>query len=45
MGKAVEVKDFEGQQHGFFTIDPWSDASAVLMRALKRLIDTDGRFD
>jgi acetyl esterase/lipase len=45
MGKAVEVKDFEGQQHGFFTIDPWSDASAVLMRALRRFIDTDGRFD
>jgi hypothetical protein len=34
-----------GQQHGFFTIDPWSDASAELMRVIKRLVDTDGRFD
>lgn len=45
MGKPVEVREFEGQQHGFFTIDPWSDASAELMRALKRFVDTDGRFD
>ena len=45
MGKPVGVREFEGQQHGFFTIDPWSAASAELMRALKRFIDTDGRFD
>ncbi|VAH45997.1 unnamed protein product [Triticum turgidum subsp. durum] len=45
MGKPVGVREFEGQQHGFFTIDPWSDASAELMRALKRFIHTDGRFD
>ncbi|KAM3366242.1 hypothetical protein ACQJBY_015608 [Aegilops geniculata] len=45
MGKLVGVREFEGQQHGFFTIDPWSDASAELMRALKRFIHTDGRFD
>ncbi|CAL5076737.1 unnamed protein product [Urochloa decumbens] len=45
MGKPVEVRDFEGQQHGFFTIDPWSDASAQLMRVIKRFVDSDGRFD
>ncbi|KAJ1287842.1 hypothetical protein BS78_02G042000 [Paspalum vaginatum] len=44
-GKPVEVRDFEGQQHGFFTIDPWSDASAELMRVIKRFVDSDGRFD
>jgi acetyl esterase/lipase len=45
MGKPVEVRDFEGQQHGFFTIDPWSDASAELMRVIKRFVDSDGRFE
>ncbi|GJN24586.1 hypothetical protein PR202_gb12336 [Eleusine coracana subsp. coracana] len=45
MGKPVEVREFEGQQHGFFTIDPWSDASAELMRVVKRFVDSDGRFD
>uniref|UniRef100_A0A0A9GEA3 Alpha/beta hydrolase fold-3 domain-containing protein n=1 Tax=Arundo donax TaxID=35708 RepID=A0A0A9GEA3_ARUDO len=44
-GKPVEVREFEGQQHGFFTIDPWSDASAELMRVIKRFVDSDGRFD
>ncbi|CAD6221067.1 unnamed protein product [Miscanthus lutarioriparius] len=44
-GKPVEVRDFDGQQHGFFTIDPWSDASAELMRVIKRFVDADGRFD
>lgn len=43
MGKPVEVREFEGQQHGFFTIDPWSAASAELMRILKRFVETDGR--
>ncbi|CAO1948978.1 unnamed protein product [Urochloa humidicola] len=45
MGKPVEVRDFEGQQHGFFTIDPWSDAAAELMQVIKRFVDSDGRFD
>nr|CAB3455751.1 unnamed protein product [Digitaria exilis] len=45
MGKPVEVRDFEGQQHGFFTIDPWSDAADELMRVIKRFVDSDGRFD
>jgi acetyl esterase/lipase len=44
-GKPVVVRDFHGQQHGFFTIDPWSDASAELMRVIKRFVDADGRFD
>ncbi|KAG8081364.1 hypothetical protein GUJ93_ZPchr0007g3802 [Zizania palustris] len=42
MGKPVEAREFEGQQHGFFTIDPWSAASADLMRAVKRFVDTAG---
>ncbi|KAF0907937.1 hypothetical protein E2562_022323 [Oryza meyeriana var. granulata] len=42
MGKPVEALEFERQQHGFFTIDPWSAASADLMRAVKRFVDTDG---
>jgi acetyl esterase/lipase len=44
-GKPVELREFQGQQHGFFTIDPWSDASAELMRVVKRFVDSDGRFD
>jgi acetyl esterase/lipase len=44
-GKPVEVRDFDGQQHGFCNIDPWSDASAELMRVIKRFVDSDGRFD
>uniref|UniRef100_A0A0D9WVT3 Alpha/beta hydrolase fold-3 domain-containing protein n=1 Tax=Leersia perrieri TaxID=77586 RepID=A0A0D9WVT3_9ORYZ len=38
MGKPVEVVEFEGQQHGFFTIDPWSDAAGELMVAVKRFL-------
>ncbi|PWZ44060.1 putative carboxylesterase 15 [Zea mays] len=37
--KPVVVRDFHGQQHGFFTIDPWSDASAELMRVIKRFVE------
>lgn len=43
--KPVEVRYFDGQQHDFFTIDPWSDASTKLMRVIKRFVDADGRFD
>lgn len=42
MGKPVEALEFEGQQHGFFTIDPWSAASGDLMHAVKLFVDTDG---
>nr|CAD1819662.1 unnamed protein product [Ananas comosus var. bracteatus] len=39
MGKPVELVEFEGQQHGFFTIDPWSEPSDELMRRVKRFVD------
>ncbi|KAJ3669941.1 hypothetical protein LUZ60_010265 [Juncus effusus] len=39
LGKPVEIVEFKGQQHGFFTIDPWSEASAELMRILKEFVE------
>ncbi|XP_020096730.1 probable carboxylesterase 15 [Ananas comosus] len=39
MGKPVELVEFEGQQHGFFTIDPWSQPSDELMRRVKRFVE------
>jgi acetyl esterase/lipase len=39
MGKPVEVAQFKGQQHGFFTLDPWSESSAELMRILRRFVE------
>ncbi|CAL9193786.1 unnamed protein product [Musa hybrid cultivar] len=50
-GKPVELAEFEGQQHGFFTIDPWSEPSGELMGAIKRFMKDNGgarafvRFD
>lgn len=37
-GKTVELAEFEGEQHGFFTIDPFSKASDELMRLIQRFI-------
>ncbi|MQL74615.1 hypothetical protein Taro_006963 [Colocasia esculenta] len=37
-GKPVEVAEFEGQQHGFFTITPRSAEAEVLMRALRHFV-------
>ncbi|KAJ4744739.1 alpha/beta-Hydrolases superfamily protein [Rhynchospora pubera] len=42
MGKPVEVAEFKGQQHGFFTINPWSESSAELMRMLRRFVEEVG---
>lgn len=37
-GKKVEYVEFEGEQHGFFTIHPKSQAAKDLMPILKRFI-------
>lgn len=37
-GKKVDYLEFEGQQHGFFTINPNSDSSKALMQQIKRFI-------
>lgn len=37
-GKRVELAEFEGEQHGFYTIDPFSKASDELMRLIQRFI-------
>ncbi|THG22301.1 hypothetical protein TEA_024935 [Camellia sinensis var. sinensis] len=37
-GKKVEYVEFEGKQHGFFTVDPNSPDSDQLMLIIKRFI-------
>lgn len=37
-GKKIEYVEFEGKQHGFFTIDPNSEESNQLMVIIKRFI-------
>ncbi|KAI3512239.1 hypothetical protein L1887_19549 [Cichorium endivia] len=37
-GKKVTYAEFEGQQHGFFTINPDSEVSLELMEIIKDLI-------
>ncbi|CAN4120121.1 unnamed protein product [Withania somnifera] len=37
-GKKIEYVEFEGQQHGFFTIDPNSEPSKKLMLIIKKFI-------
>ncbi|KAK7342076.1 hypothetical protein VNO80_25019 [Phaseolus coccineus] len=38
-GKDIEYLEFEGQQHGFFTIDPNSEPSNKLMLIIKHFIE------
>ncbi|KAH1220778.1 putative carboxylesterase 15 [Glycine max] len=38
-GKDIEYVEFEGQQHGFFTIDPNSEPSNKLMLIIKQFIE------
>lgn len=38
-GKNIEYVEFEGQQHGFFTIDPNSEPSKELMLVIKQFIE------
>lgn len=37
-GKKVEYVEFEGNQHGFFTIEPNSEASNKLMQVIKHFV-------
>ncbi|GMY24150.1 probable carboxylesterase 15 [Fagus crenata] len=37
-GKKIKYVEFEGKQHGFFTIDPNSEAAIELMQIIKRFI-------
>ncbi|KAL1324956.1 hypothetical protein HN51_035055 [Arachis hypogaea] len=39
LGKDVEYVEFEGQQHGFFTINPNSEPSKKLMLVIKHFIN------
>ncbi|KAG8371096.1 hypothetical protein BUALT_Bualt13G0051300 [Buddleja alternifolia] len=38
-GKKIEYVEFEGQQHGFFTINPDSEPSKKLMLIIKKFIE------
>ncbi|XP_072957560.1 strigolactones hydrolase CXE15-like [Typha angustifolia] len=42
-GKHVEVAEFEGQQHGFFAIDSWSEPADEVIRIMKQFMDEFGR--
>ncbi|XP_022753725.1 probable carboxylesterase 15 [Durio zibethinus] len=37
-GKMIKYVEFEGQQHGFFTINPNSEPAKALMKIMKRFI-------
>ena len=37
-GNKIEYVEFEGKQHGFFTVHPFSDDSNKLMILIKRFI-------
>ncbi|KAJ6796979.1 putative carboxylesterase 15 [Iris pallida] len=39
LGKPVEVEEFEGQEHGFFTDKPSSESAIKLTGALRKFID------
>ncbi|VAH58558.1 unnamed protein product [Triticum turgidum subsp. durum] len=38
MGKAVEVVQFEGEQHGFSVRQPFGEAADELLRVIKRFV-------
>ncbi|XP_020179726.1 strigolactones hydrolase CXE15-like [Aegilops tauschii subsp. strangulata] len=42
MGKPLELVEFEGQDHGFFVIEPYGDAGSGVVRAVKRFVCDDG---
>uniref|UniRef100_A0A0D9VZZ5 Alpha/beta hydrolase fold-3 domain-containing protein n=1 Tax=Leersia perrieri TaxID=77586 RepID=A0A0D9VZZ5_9ORYZ len=42
MGKSVEVVEFEGQDHGFFAVEPFGDAADELVRVVRRFVHGDG---
>ncbi|XP_054813583.1 probable carboxylesterase 15 [Prosopis cineraria] len=39
LGKNIEYAEFEGKQHGFFTIDPSSEAAKKLMLMIKQFVE------
>lgn len=39
MGKPVELAEFAGEHHGFFTLGPGSDAAGELIAAVARFVD------
>ncbi|KAJ3705322.1 hypothetical protein LUZ61_009027 [Rhynchospora tenuis] len=41
-GKPVELAEFKSQQHGFITINPWSESSAEVMRLLRQFTEEVG---
>lgn len=44
-GNKIEYVEFEGKQHGFFTIDPNSKAANELMLIVKRFITENSSCD
>ncbi|CAM0948874.1 unnamed protein product [Alopecurus aequalis] len=42
MGKAVEVAEFEGEQHGFSVLRPFGEAADELMRVIRRFVYAHG---
>ncbi|KAM0878086.1 hypothetical protein ACQ4PT_035069 [Festuca glaucescens] len=40
LGKAVEVAEFEGEQHGFSVLRPFGEAADELLRVLRRFVYT-----
>jgi hypothetical protein len=38
MGKKIEYVEFEGKQHGFFTNDPYSEASEEVIQVMKKFV-------
>ncbi|GJN10200.1 hypothetical protein PR202_ga28276 [Eleusine coracana subsp. coracana] len=39
MGKPVELAEFAGEPHGFYTLEPGSQATGKLIRVLSRFVD------
>nr|CAD1841622.1 unnamed protein product [Ananas comosus var. bracteatus] len=39
LGKRVELVEFEGQEHAFFSRMPWSEPAGELVRVIKRFVD------
>ncbi|TQE10853.1 hypothetical protein C1H46_003553 [Malus baccata] len=38
LGKKIECVEFEGEQHGFLTNDPYSEVSDVALQVIKRFM-------
>lgn len=42
MGKSVELVKFDGQDHGFFSVEPYGDAGTEVVRLMKRFVYDNG---